>query len=70
MYKLYNVNDFFPGKYECGQCGKVFRRPGRFETHIRAHAGEKPYECVQCDKRFKSSCHLTKHKKTHILEKP
>ena len=53
-------------------CGKVYRKKGLFQAHIRGHTGEKPYVCqeVGCTSKFIRSDELSRHKRKHTGFKP
>ena len=34
-----------PGAYKCGVCGKEFRVPSRYESHMMSHSKGKPFCC-------------------------
>ncbi|ELK29027.1 PREDICTED: zinc finger protein OZF [Myotis davidii] len=57
-------------KYECDNCGKVFKRIFHLIQHGRIHTREKPYECTDCGKSFRNYRNLLNHKRVHTGEKP
>ncbi|XP_077474210.1 uncharacterized protein LOC144087948 [Stigmatopora argus] len=54
----------------CEACGKCFDSRRDLETHLRAHAGQKPFACAVCGKAFNYPHNLARHRRTHTGEKP
>ena len=40
--------------YKCGECGKLFKRLGHVQQHLRSHSQERTFRCTECDKLFKT----------------
>ncbi|XP_039103482.1 zinc finger protein 709-like [Hyaena hyaena] len=55
---------------ECMECGKAFRQPQGFRSHLKTHSTIKPYECKKCGKAYKFSSSLRVHMKKHPGERP
>ncbi|KFQ36768.1 Zinc finger protein 22, partial [Mesitornis unicolor] len=34
--------------YQCGECGRAFRRSSHLLQHKRTHTGEWPFQCGVC----------------------
>ena len=53
-------------------CGKVYRKKGLYQAHIRGHTGERPYVCQApgCTSRFVRSDELSRHTRKHTGVKP
>lgn len=55
--------------YPCGICGKVFRVPSRYESHMLGHSKGKPYCCNTCGKMFASQEKLDRHLPVHNCDR-
>ncbi|XP_014279612.1 oocyte zinc finger protein XlCOF6 [Halyomorpha halys] len=53
------------GRYECADCGKVFREKSHLATHSRAHINIRNFKCSLCDLSFKTKTNLSFHFRTH-----
>ncbi|CAH1404192.1 unnamed protein product [Nezara viridula] len=53
------------GRYECADCGKVFREKSHLATHSRAHINIRKFKCSLCDLSFKTKTNLSFHFRTH-----
>ena len=47
---------------------KPSHKIGKFKSHMKIHAGEKPYQCNHCDKAFSLLSNLKKHMIIHSGE--
>ncbi|BFZ01063.1 hypothetical protein BsWGS_04102 [Bradybaena similaris] len=58
-----------PPSYPCGICGKVFRVPSRYESHMLGHSKGKPFCCNTCGKMFSSQDKLDHHLPVHNTDR-
>ncbi|XP_076465357.1 uncharacterized protein LOC143297069 [Babylonia areolata] len=58
-----------PGGYKCEVCGKEFRVPSRYDSHMLSHSKGKPYCCDVCGKLFASQQKLDIHKPVHSRDR-
>ncbi|XP_034249727.1 protein krueppel-like isoform X2 [Thrips palmi] len=50
------------GRFECFQCGNVYRWKGNLMAHLRVECGKEPNQhCPYCPQRFKHKSHLKRH---------
>jgi KRAB domain-containing zinc finger protein len=55
-----------PPQYQCGDCGKIFKRDSSFFTHLyNENCKIKEVGCKVCGLSYKSSLQLKKHRKVH-----
>ena len=55
--------------YQCGQCGKKFKKIFTLRMHMNTHTGAKPYVCSYCDEAFGCLQTRNKHVASHIMDK-
>ncbi|GFO42075.1 Zinc finger protein 226 [Plakobranchus ocellatus] len=58
-----------PPSYPCGICGKVFRVPSRYDSHMLGHSKGKPFCCNTCGKMFSSQEKLDHHMPVHTTDR-
>lgn len=58
-----------PPSYPCGICGKVFRVPSRYDSHMLGHSKGKPFCCSTCGKMFSSQDKLDHHLPVHNTDR-
>ena len=58
-----------PPSYPCGICGKVFRVPSRYDSHMLGHSKGKPFCCNVCGKMFASQLKLDQHMPVHSCDR-
>lgn len=58
-----------PPSYPCGICGKVFRVPSRYDSHMLGHSKGKPFCCNTCGKMFSSQDKLDHHLPVHNTDR-
>ncbi|GFR65834.1 zinc finger protein 226 [Elysia marginata] len=58
-----------PPSYPCGICGKVFRVPSRYDSHMLGHSKGKPFCCSTCGKMFASQEKLDQHMPVHSTDR-
>ncbi|KAK7115544.1 zinc finger protein 585B-like [Littorina saxatilis] len=58
-----------PGAYRCEICGKEFRVPSRYESHMLSHSKGKPFCCDTCGKLFTSQHKLNIHQPVHSRDR-
>ncbi|KAJ3351715.1 hypothetical protein HDU83_008742 [Entophlyctis luteolus] len=51
-------------RFECLECGKMFKRPMELRSHSLVHSPEKPYACDLCPAAYKRATDL----KIHIID--
>ncbi|KAK3915467.1 Longitudinals lacking protein, isoforms H/M/V [Frankliniella fusca] len=51
-----------PGRYECPQCGRVYRWKGSLSQHLKLECGKEPrFKCKYCLYRARHKSHLKRH---------
>lgn len=51
-----------PGRFECQQCGRVYRWKGSLSQHIKHECGKEPgFPCRYCSYRGRHRSHLKRH---------
>ena len=58
-----------PPSYPCGICGKIFRVPSRYDSHMLGHSKGKPFCCNTCGKMFASQEKLDHHMPVHSTDR-
>ncbi|KAH9489698.1 hypothetical protein Btru_037459 [Bulinus truncatus] len=58
-----------PPSYPCGICGKVFRVPSRYDSHMLGHSKGKPFCCNTCGKMFSTEDKLEHHLPVHNTDR-
>ncbi|XP_035826579.1 zinc finger protein 184 isoform X2 [Aplysia californica] len=58
-----------PPSYPCGICGKIFRVPSRYDSHMLGHSKGKPFCCNTCGKMFASQHKLDLHLPVHSCDR-
>ena len=53
-----------PGKYQCDECERNFKKKSHLDEHILIHAGEKPHKCEKCGWSFRRADKMRKHMET------
>ncbi|XP_050411492.1 zinc finger protein 436 [Patella vulgata] len=56
--------------FECGICGKAFKKVGWLTDHMWTHSNDTPYVCEICEKPVNSKKALRNHMKLHSGDKP
>ncbi|XP_073991992.1 uncharacterized protein isoform X1 [Rhodnius prolixus] len=51
--------------YECGVCGRKFKRRTRLNSHMARHTEIRPFNCRQCEKSFVMKWELNLHERVH-----
>ena len=53
-----------PGRYQCNECERNFKKKSHLDEHILIHAGEKPHKCEKCGWSFRRKDKMRKHMET------
>lgn len=67
-----HISFFFvldPGtRFNCHQCGRVYKRKIHLNSHLRYECGKEPqFKCDFCDKKFHQKSNYRAHVNRHIL---